>query len=179
MRRGAPGMKTILCAVAIGSLVAGCAGQEGARGGTPGSAGSSASGGGSGTGGAPGIGGAPGTGGGSGTGGRSGSGGAPADGASVDASQGGSTGGAVGTGGRAGVGGSSGSGGNVPHDAAVVDSGPDAPSAGYQPCRSNPCKILPLGDSITFGVDDEPNGGYRGPLFADIVAAGQKITFTG
>jgi lysophospholipase L1-like esterase len=43
----------------------------------------------------------------------------------------------------------------------------------------NPCKILPFGDSITFGVNDEGNGGYRGPLFAAAVAAGQKITFTG
>jgi hypothetical protein len=38
---------------------------------------------------------------------------------------------------------------------------------------------MPLGDSITYGVNDEGNGGYRGPLFASVVAAGQKITFTG
>jgi lysophospholipase L1-like esterase len=38
---------------------------------------------------------------------------------------------------------------------------------------------LPLGDSITYGVNDEGNGGYRGPLFAAVVAASQKITFTG
>ena len=38
---------------------------------------------------------------------------------------------------------------------------------------------MPLGDSITFGVGDEGNGGYRGPLFAAAVAAGKKITFTG
>jgi hypothetical protein len=41
------------------------------------------------------------------------------------------------------------------------------------------CKVLPLGDAITYGVNDEGNGGYRGPLFAATVAAGQKITFTG
>ena len=38
---------------------------------------------------------------------------------------------------------------------------------------------MPLGDSITFGVGDEANGGYRGPLFAAAVAAGRKLTFTG
>jgi lysophospholipase L1-like esterase len=38
---------------------------------------------------------------------------------------------------------------------------------------------MPLGDSITWGVGDEGNGGYRGPLFALTVAAGQNITFTG
>jgi lysophospholipase L1-like esterase len=149
MRSAAPGMKTILCSVAIGTLLGGCAGQGGAggQGGMPGSGGSSASGGESGAGGAPGM--------------------------------GGTGGGAAGTGGRAGTGGSSGTGGSVPRDAAVADSGSDATSAGYQPCRSNPCKILPLGDSITFGVNDEANGGYRGPLFADVIAAGQKVTFTG
>jgi lysophospholipase L1-like esterase len=67
----------------------------------------------------------------------------------------------------------------MPTDAGTAVSGSDGSPASYQACRSNPCKILPLGDSITFGVDDEANGGYRGPLFADIVAAGQKITFTG
>ncbi len=41
------------------------------------------------------------------------------------------------------------------------------------------CKILPFGDSITYGVNDEGNAGYRGPLFASAVAAAQKITFTG
>ena len=52
--------------------------------------------------------------------------------------------------------------------------------ATYQPCPTNgdPCKILPYGDSITFGVGDENNAGYRGPLFALAVAAQQKITFT-
>jgi lysophospholipase L1-like esterase len=38
---------------------------------------------------------------------------------------------------------------------------------------------MPLGDSITFGVNDEGNGGYRGPLFASAVAAGRKLTFNG
>jgi lysophospholipase L1-like esterase len=38
---------------------------------------------------------------------------------------------------------------------------------------------MPLGDSITFGVNDLGNAGYRGPLFASVVAAGQKLTFVG
>jgi lysophospholipase L1-like esterase len=38
---------------------------------------------------------------------------------------------------------------------------------------------LPLGDSITFGVGDEGNGGYRGPLFALTVEVGKSVTFTG
>lgn len=42
-----------------------------------------------------------------------------------------------------------------------------------------PCKILPLGDSITSGAKSSDGGGYRAPLFKLIVAANQKITFTG
>ncbi len=64
---------------------------------------------------------------------------------------------------------------------ATSDAGTDGGSAIYQPCPSDgsPCKILPLGDSITYGVNDEGNAGYRGPLFMSVVAAGQRITFTG
>ena len=52
-------------------------------------------------------------------------------------------------------------------------------SGDYNPCPSNgdPCKILPLGDSITWGV--QYDGAYRVELFARAVAAGQKLTFTG
>jgi lysophospholipase L1-like esterase len=50
---------------------------------------------------------------------------------------------------------------------------------GYDPCPTNgqPCKILPLGDSITYGIGF--SGGYRVELFSSAVAAGKKITFTG
>jgi hypothetical protein len=51
----------------------------------------------------------------------------------------------------------------------------------YNPCPTSggPCKVLPFGDSITMGVGDESNAGYRAPLFALAVAARQKMTFTG
>jgi len=38
---------------------------------------------------------------------------------------------------------------------------------------------LPLGDSITRGVKSSDEGGYRSQLFKLIVAANQKVTFTG
>jgi lysophospholipase L1-like esterase len=85
------------------------------------------------------------------------------------AGAGGNAAGAGGMSGRGGVGGAAGSGG---------ESGGHGGTA-YQPCPSAPCKVLPLGDSITYGVNDEGDAGYRGPLFAAATAAGQKITFTG
>lgn len=76
-----------------------------------------------------------------------------------------STGGAQNTGGTRTTGGTTGTGG----------------ATTYHPCPTDgsPCKVMPLGDSITWGVGDLTNAGYRGPLFALAVAAGQKITFTG
>lgn len=41
-----------------------------------------------------------------------------------------------------------------------------------------PCRILPLGDSITVGNPDN-NGGYRAPLFRLALQAGFDITFVG
>jgi lysophospholipase L1-like esterase len=51
----------------------------------------------------------------------------------------------------------------------------------YTPCPSNgsPCTILPLGDSITRGAKSSNDAGYRSQLFKLIVAAKQKVTFTG
>ena len=82
-----------------------------------------------------------------------------------------SSGGTFGAGG-AGFGGASGSG------AASGGSGGSGGSA-YHPCPTNgdPCKILPLGDSITWGI--QYDGAYRVQLFSKAVAAHQKITFTG
>ncbi len=53
---------------------------------------------------------------------------------------------------------------------------------GFDPCpEAEPCKILPLGDSITEGIGSDlgMGGGYRAPLFGLAVAAGKDITFIG
>lgn len=48
----------------------------------------------------------------------------------------------------------------------------------FQPCpETPPCKILPLGDSITFGLGFD--GGYRVELFRLALQDGHEITFTG
>jgi lysophospholipase L1-like esterase len=103
------------------------------------------------------------------------------------------TGGSVGSGGTSaqGSGGMSapaGTGGVTAMDAgaggstSVMDAGADGGDAGpskYDPCPDNgdPCKILPLGDSITFGI--QLPGAYRIELFRQAVEAGQNITFVG
>jgi GDSL-like Lipase/Acylhydrolase family len=50
---------------------------------------------------------------------------------------------------------------------------------GYRPCPTDgsACKILPLGDSITWGI--QYDGAYRVQLFSKALADGRKITFTG
>ncbi len=100
------------------------------------------------------------------TGGLSSSGGSKATGGNPGTS----TGGRTATGGVASTGGIT-----------ATSTGGAGGASSYQPCPTDgtPCKVMPLGDSITFGVNDEGNGGYRGPLFASIVAAAQKVTFTG
>ena len=97
----------------------------------------------------PGMGGAPGA------GGVTGSGGAP-----------------TGTGGRIGDAG-------APDGGVVSDAGSDGGAATYNPCPTNgdPCKVLPLGDSITWGIQYE--GAYRVELFRRAVAANHHITFVG
>jgi lysophospholipase L1-like esterase len=42
-----------------------------------------------------------------------------------------------------------------------------------------PCRILPLGDSITAGVYSTDNAGYRSRLFHLMVQPAQKLTFVG
>ena len=51
----------------------------------------------------------------------------------------------------------------------------------YAPCPTNggPGKILPFGDSITEGAKSSDDAGYRSQLFKLILAAKQKVTFTG
>ncbi len=108
------------------------------------------------------------------TGGHPATGGAPSTGGSAT---GGSATGGAGTGGLPATGGAE-TGGAPTTGGAETGGGGNAP---YQPCPpdGSPCRVMPLGDSITWGVGDEGNGGYRGPLFASIVAAGQNVTFTG
>jgi hypothetical protein len=57
--------------------------------------------------------------------------------------------------------------------------GGDAGGGAYNPCptNGNPCKVLPLGDSITWGIQYE--GAYRVELFRRAVVANQNITFVG
>jgi lysophospholipase L1-like esterase len=93
-----------------------------------------------------------------------------------------STGGSGGTGGSAGHGGA----GGVAHTGgaggvATGGSGGTAGAAAWSPCPADgsACKILPFGDSITHGHGSADDAGYRSQLFKLIVAAGQKVTFTG
>jgi len=104
-----------------------------------------------------------------GSGGAAGSGGAGGHAGAGAGSSGAAGMGTGGTGGYAGAGGV-GTGGAVGGNTGAYNPCPTAGAA---------CKILPLGDSITYGVNDEGNAGYRGPLFATALAAGQKIAFTG
>ncbi len=115
------------------------------------------------------------TGGGSDEGGASGggAGGSPEGGASGEANAGvggadpatpeGGTSGAGVAGSEAGVGG---------------DSGQEVP--GFNPCPSDgsPCRVMPLGDSITQGYGST-GGGYRKELFRLAVEGGKNVTFVG
>ncbi|WP_437874836.1 SGNH/GDSL hydrolase family protein [Sorangium sp. So ce513] len=63
-------------------------------------------------------------------------------------------------------------------DASSSSGGGGSPDPGFQPCpATGACKILPLGDSITFGLGFD--GGYRVELFRLAVKDGHEITFTG
>lgn len=74
---------------------------------------------------------------------------------------------------------------NTGGEAAMSSGGAPAGSGGmmnesFRPCpEAAPCKILPLGDSITVGWGSSHNGGYRVELFHLARAAGHDITFTG
>lgn len=80
----------------------------------------------------------------------------------------------AGMGAAAGMGASAGSGGAAGMIAAAGSGG----DAGFKPCpATGDCKILPLGDSITFGIGSA--GGYRVELFHLAVMNMKKITFVG
>lgn len=96
------------------------------------------------------------------------------------------SGGSNDAGGTGGFAGSTASGGMPSGGASNGDGTGGAPPA-FSPCpESEPCKILPLGDSITEGMDGavmggppQFNGGYRVELFRLAVEAGKNITFVG
>jgi hypothetical protein len=153
--------------------IAGTGGSIGSGGatGAEGGVGATASGGRGANAGEDGSGGAdPTTGGRSGTGAGAGSGGSPGTGGRTGTTGGRSAGG---TGGQTGGMGGQSTGG------AAAGTGGGGGGGAYNPCKASPCKILPLGDSITLGMGSSDSGGYRSQLFKLAVAANQNITFTG
>lgn len=124
--------------------------------------------------------------GGTGSGGKTGSGGSAnggtgtggsANGGSANGGAPGNKGGAsaMGGGGGATMGGQSSNGGGANGG---TTAGGNGGGGSFDPCpATGACKILPLGDSITFGIQYE--GAWRVELFSKAVAAGKKITFVG
>lgn len=125
--------------------------------------------------------------GGMGAGGRTGGGGTTANGGTEAGGRTGAGGttanGGTGAGGRTGAGGITGDGGTARPDAGNRDlAGPETGTGGgtgsFEPCpASGACKILPLGDSITWGVNYD--GGYRVKLFANTLTDKKNITYVG
>jgi hypothetical protein len=182
-------------------------GGETAKGGATGAGGTTGTGGIHGSGGTIGSGGTTGTGGAGGTGGAS-SGGTTGSGGNATGGKGGSTGtggaagglgtGGFGTGGKGGQGGhgTGGAAGGLGTGGAVGTGGNGGTTASYDPCPTNgdPCKVLPLGDSITYGLitvtadqassdpsinGKDSHGGYRVELYKKAVAGNKNITFVG
>jgi lysophospholipase L1-like esterase len=155
------------------------AGGATSAGGTTGAGGTTASGGATGRGGATSAGGRTGTGGVVGDGGMTMTGGSVGAGG-MTGPGGAGAGGRTGTGGTIAAGGTTGAGGATVPDAGAKDvGGGDTGSGGFDPCPTNgdPCKILPLGDSITWGINY--GGGYRIKLFIHTVTDSKNITFVG
>ena len=185
MTRSIVSMKAVrgVCALSALALVFGCSsdGSNDGFGGAP-SAGAAHS---AGAGGAPvvsaGSSGAPQSQGGSSNtaGAATGAGGAAAGSAFARAGapgQGGSGGSAGALGSAAGA---AGTGGGATGAAGAATGAAGAAGAGsFAPCpATDPCKILPLGDSITWGINY--GGGYRIKLFTHTSADNKKITFVG
>jgi lysophospholipase L1-like esterase len=63
-------------------------------------------------------------------------------------------------------------------DGTVPEGGTGGGTGTFDPCpASGPCKILPLGDSITWGVNYD--GGYRVKLFTSATTDKKNITYVG
>jgi len=172
--------------VATGGAVPNTGGQPTTGGNTASS--TSATGGRASTGGSAGIGGASAVGGRSSTGGASASstsatGGISSTGGTATAGGASAAGGTTGGGGRTGQGGvgtgGTGAGGAHTGGATVAGNTSTGGNAGFNPCPTNgdPCKVLPLGDSITLGTNY--GGGYRIKLFAHASTDQKNLTFVG
>ncbi|HET7542185.1 MAG TPA: SGNH/GDSL hydrolase family protein [Polyangiaceae bacterium] len=115
-----------------------------------------------------------------------GSGGAPGGvaGSIATGGTGGAAGGAVGQAGSpgkaaGGSGGTSAGGSGGATAGASAGGGSSGGATGFDPCpATGDCKVLPLGDSITFGTPTN-NGGYRVELFTKAVGDNLHITFVG
>jgi len=117
--------------------------------------------------------------GGAGSGGATGAGGVAGG---TTGSGGAAGGGSTGTGGAAGAGGTTAAGGSSGADGGAKDAGSDlgsdTGSTTFDPCpATGDCKILPLGDSITWGINY--GGGYRIKLFTHTAADQKNVTFVG
>ncbi|HYQ31295.1 MAG TPA: GDSL-type esterase/lipase family protein [Polyangiaceae bacterium] len=178
MKRISPFGQVALLAVILGANACSSNGASSENGGQAGGGGPAAiagsTSGGAGSGGrSQGNGGAIGTSG-SGTGG--GASGGPNGGMSGAASIAGMAGQTSDDGGRGGAGGRA-EGGSAGTMAGAA--GTSGGSTGFNPCKTGPCVVLPLGDSITHGFNSSDDGGYRSALFKLAVAANQKVTFIG
>lgn len=96
----------------------------------------------------------------------------------------GTTGGASASGGRTNSGGTSSAtksaGGTSNAGGSQASGGTSSGSdSTYVPCAASPCKVLPLGDSITHGLQSSDSGGYRSQLFKLVLAGNQTLTFLG
>jgi lysophospholipase L1-like esterase len=150
---------------------AGAAGVAGAGGTTAGSYGTAGAGGSS-------SGGTSGAGMGGSSAGRGGTGGFDGRAGSGTVGPDGSAGSTAGVGGTAGS--AAGSGGSAGSAAGSAGSSGDSGGSAYNPCPTDgPCKILPLGDSITEGLASSHRGGYRVDLFQRALNANRRITFVG
>ena len=89
----------------------------------------------------------------------------------ADAATGGAPGSTTDAGGSAGA--------EDPSGGAAGEGGASNGEGGFCPPKGTPCKIMPLGDSITFGYGSTTGGGYRVELFNRALEAGQTITFVG
>jgi hypothetical protein len=174
---------------ASGASTGGSAGSVAGSGGVTGGAGGTTGGSGGALAGSAGVGPAAGTGGnaGGGAGGTSGGGGAGAggsetggagSGATAGSSAAGAGGAGAANGGTSGGGGSSSGASGASGKGGSAGSGGAGGSSGFDPCpATGPCKVLPLGDSITDGIGF--SGGYRVHLFELAIQDQKEITFVG